>query len=168
LAGSPRIIARPTTRSPAACRRARGRQGQAFGGAEEATSLTAAARDGDGNMRSGRKNARGAGRTKEWNAKDDQNGVTPLDKESPIQAVCPNWARTDLCGGREVTRVPTAKAAGTRSKRLRTPTGRCVPQGRNRGILRQTRWDGSMKRRTLKWHLLLALSVLVSCDCTRI
>ena len=24
-------------------------------------------------------------------------------------AVCPNWARTDLCGGREVTRVPTAK-----------------------------------------------------------
>jgi hypothetical protein len=39
--------------------------------------LTAAARDGDGNMRSGRKNARGAGRTKEWNAKDDQNGVTP-------------------------------------------------------------------------------------------
>jgi hypothetical protein len=24
------------------------------------------------------------------------------------EAVCPNWARTDLCGGREVTRVPTA------------------------------------------------------------
>jgi hypothetical protein len=23
---------------------------------------------------------------------------------------CPNWARTDLCGGREVTRVPTAIA----------------------------------------------------------
>ena len=22
--------------------------------------------------------------------------------------MCPNWARTDLCGGREVTRVPTA------------------------------------------------------------
>src|SRR5487761_1980942 len=66
-----------TTRSPAACRRARVRQGQAFGGAEEAPSLTAAARDGDRNMRSGRKNARGAGRTKEWNAKDDQNGVTP-------------------------------------------------------------------------------------------
>src|SRR5450631_913819 len=67
----------PTTRSPAACGRARVRQGQAFGGAEEAPSLTVAARDGDGNMRSGRKNARGAGRTKEWNAKDDQNGVTP-------------------------------------------------------------------------------------------
>src|ERR1700694_4957823 len=69
--------ARPTPRAPTACRRARVRQGQAFGGAEEAPSLTAAARDGDGNMRSGRKNARGAGRTKEWNAKDDQNGVTP-------------------------------------------------------------------------------------------
>jgi hypothetical protein len=26
-------------------------------------------------------------------------------------AVCPNWARTDLCGGREVTRVPTANMA---------------------------------------------------------
>lgn len=57
---------------------------------------------------------------------------------------------------------PTAKM-----KRL-TPTGRCAPQGRNCGILRQTRWDGSMKRRTLKWHLLLVLSVPVSCDCTRI
>src|SRR5277367_2747471 len=67
MAGSPRIIARPTARSPAACRRARVRQGRAFGGAKEAPSLTAAARDGDGNMRSGQKNARGAGRTKEWN-----------------------------------------------------------------------------------------------------
>src|SRR5438046_1534652 len=44
----------------------------------------------------------------------------------------------------------------------KTPTGRCAPQGGNCGILRQTRWDGSMKRRTLKWHLLLVLSVLVS------
>src|ERR1700716_4372256 len=43
MAGSPRIVARPTTRLPAACRRARVRQGQAFGGAEEAPSLTAAA-----------------------------------------------------------------------------------------------------------------------------
>src|SRR3989304_1690269 len=56
----------------AACRRARVRQGQAFGGAEEAPSLTAAARDGDGNMRSGRKNARRAGRTKERNDKGRQ------------------------------------------------------------------------------------------------
>jgi hypothetical protein len=53
MAGSPRIVARPTTRSRVACRRARVRQGQAFGGAEEAPSLTLAARDGDGNMRSG-------------------------------------------------------------------------------------------------------------------
>jgi hypothetical protein len=49
----------------AVCRRARDGQGQAFGGAEAAPSLTVAARDGDGNMRSGWKNARGAGRTKE-------------------------------------------------------------------------------------------------------
>jgi hypothetical protein len=26
--------------------------------------------------------------------------------------VCLNWARTDLCGGREVTRVPTANLTG--------------------------------------------------------
>src|SRR5450755_8153 len=89
MAGSPRIIARPTTRLPAACRRAHVRQGQAFGGAEEAPSLTAAARDGDGNMRSGRKNARGAGRTKEWNDKGRQKWRDPpIGKESPIQAVC--------------------------------------------------------------------------------
>jgi hypothetical protein len=33
-----------------------------------------------------------------------------------VGAVCPNWARTDLCGGREVTRVPTAKVVGAWSK----------------------------------------------------
>ena len=33
-----------------------------------------------------------------------------------VGAVCPNWARTDLCGGRKVTRVPTAIVAFTRSK----------------------------------------------------
>jgi hypothetical protein len=33
-----------------------------------------------------------------------------LRRQTPeVGAVCPNWARTDLCGGREVTRVPTAK-----------------------------------------------------------
>src|SRR5262245_18650353 len=58
MAGSPRIIAWQTTRSRAACRRARVGQGQAFGGAEEAPFLTVAARDGDGDMRSGRKNVR--------------------------------------------------------------------------------------------------------------
>src|SRR5260370_6022149 len=43
MEGSPRIIARQTARSPAACRRARVGKGQACGGAEEAPSLTAAA-----------------------------------------------------------------------------------------------------------------------------
>ena len=57
-----RVANHPTT---AVCRRARDGQGQAFGGAEEAPSLTIAARSGDGNTWSGRKNARGAGRTKE-------------------------------------------------------------------------------------------------------
>src|SRR5271167_3737433 len=85
MAGSPRIIARPTTRSPAACRRARGRQGQAFGGAEEAPSLTAAARDGDANMRSGRKNVRDAGRTKEWNYKGRQKWRDTLTKKAPYK-----------------------------------------------------------------------------------
>src|SRR3990172_11596002 len=86
MAGSPRIIARPTTRSPAACRRARVRQGQAFGGAEEEPSLTAAARDGDGNMRSGRKNARRAGRTKEWNDKARQKWRDAvLTKKAPYK-----------------------------------------------------------------------------------
>ena len=46
-----------------------------FGGAEEAPSLTVTVRDGDGNMRSGRKNARGAGRTKNEATKHDKNGV---------------------------------------------------------------------------------------------
>jgi hypothetical protein len=35
-----------------------------------------------------------------------------------VGAVCPNWARTDLCGGREVTRVPTAKVVGIQLDRL--------------------------------------------------
>src|SRR6266403_4568242 len=86
MAGSPRIIARPTTRSAAACRRSRVRQGQAFGGAKEAPSLTAAARDGDANMRSGRKNACGAGRTKESNDKGPQKWRdASLTKKTPYK-----------------------------------------------------------------------------------
>src|SRR5436853_6936941 len=86
MAGSPRIIARPTTRSRAACRRARVRQGQAFGGAEEAPSLTATARDGGGNVQSGWKNARGAGRTREWsnNARQKWRDA-PLTKKAPYK-----------------------------------------------------------------------------------
>src|SRR5208282_5053841 len=56
--------------------------------AEETLSLTAAARDGDGNMPSGRKNARGAGRTKEWNdmTKDNKSRVMlPLTKTAPYK-----------------------------------------------------------------------------------
>src|SRR4249920_3247143 len=69
-----------------ACRRAHVRQGQTFGGAEEAPSLTAAARDGDGNMQSRRKNARGAGRTKEWNDKGRQKWRdAPLTKKAPYK-----------------------------------------------------------------------------------
>src|SRR5215813_4410113 len=30
------------------------------------------------------------------------------EARATIQAVCPNWARTDLCGGRSVMSVPTA------------------------------------------------------------
>ena len=59
MAGSPRIIAY-----------------KPFGGAEEAPSLTVTVRDGDGNMRSGRKNARGAGQ-KCRNA--------PLTKKAPYK-----------------------------------------------------------------------------------
>src|SRR4249920_1914590 len=77
---------RAATRSPAVCRRARVRQGQAFGGAEEAPSLTAAARDGDGKMRSGRKNARGAGRTKEWKSpRTTKMADAPLTKKAPYK-----------------------------------------------------------------------------------
>ena len=107
MAGSPRIIARPTTRSPAACRRARVRQGQAFGGAEEAPSLTLAARDGDGQYAVGAEECSRRGSNKRINKQGrDKRVCTTLDKESPIQAVCGKAARTDLCGGREVTRVP--------------------------------------------------------------
>src|SRR5260370_22924756 len=36
-----------------------------------------------------------------------------LRRQTPkVGAVCPNWARTHLCGGRDVTRVPTAIVAG--------------------------------------------------------
>jgi hypothetical protein len=46
-----------------------------FDGAEDAPSWTIAARDGNGNMRSGRKNARGVARTKDQATKHDKNGV---------------------------------------------------------------------------------------------
>src|SRR6266516_3358968 len=110
MAGSPRIISWQITRSRAACRRARVGQGQAFGGAEEAPSLTLAARDGDSNIgRDGRMLATRVEQKNEATARTVRYGT--LDNESPIQAVCGKAARTDLFGGREVTRVPTAIAA---------------------------------------------------------
>src|SRR6202163_1407646 len=40
-----------------------------------------------------------------------------LRRQTPkVGAICPNWARMDLCGGREVTRVPTAIVVGRRPK----------------------------------------------------
>ena len=73
---------------------------------------------------------------------------TTLDKESPIQAVCPNWARTDLCGGREVTRVPTAKVVGTRPNRRFGPiadvasalTDFCFFDPKRPRVRRYSRW----------------------------
>src|SRR6266513_1959003 len=37
-----------------------------------------------------------------------RENITPRRYIPEVGAVCLNWARTDLCGGREVTRVPTA------------------------------------------------------------
>jgi hypothetical protein len=94
----------------AVCRRARVGQGQAFGGAEEAPSLTLAARDGDGQYAVGAEECSRRGSNKRMTKQGTKKMVFTIDKESPIQAVCPNWARTDLCGGRLVTAVPTANA----------------------------------------------------------
>ena len=94
-----------------ACRRAHVRQGQTFGGAEEAPSLTAAARDGDGNMQSRRKNARGAGQTKEWNDKGRQKW-----RDAPLTKKAMRESRTygSVRGARDETRVPTATKRGCR------------------------------------------------------
>jgi len=112
-------------RSPPACRRARVRQGRAFGGAEEAPSLTAAARGGDGNMRSGRKNARRRGSNKRMGMiKEDKNGVIPLDKDSPIQAGwhgrspqagCPSGQRTGDSRGRGRMRIGSSAMSAASS-----------------------------------------------------
>ena len=72
MAGSPRIIAWDHGQPAAVLALVKGKP---FGGAEETPSVTVTVRDGDGNMRSGRKNARGAGRTKNEATKHDKNGV---------------------------------------------------------------------------------------------
>ena len=81
-------------------------QGQAFGGAEKAPSLTIAARDGDGNMRSGRKNARGAPSNKRMKQQHDKKW-----RDAPSTEKLPYNARIGPYGsvpGARVTRVPTA------------------------------------------------------------
>src|SRR5277367_4870781 len=85
MAGSPRILALPTTdrRQPAAVLASV--KDEPSAALRKAPSLTAAARDGDGNMRSGRKNARGAGRTKEWNDKGRQKWRDTLTKKAPYK-----------------------------------------------------------------------------------
>src|SRR5208282_1110323 len=106
----------------------------ASGGAEETLSLTAAARDGDGNMPSGRKNARGAGRTKEWNdmTKDNKSRVMlPLTKTAPYKPDAGNpHVRFDE-RGRKTERTLTRHRALPRlyrstdasAMRSSTPTG---------------------------------------------
>jgi hypothetical protein len=87
-----------TTRSSAVCRRTRVGQEQAFGGAEEAPSLTAAARDGDGNMAVGAEECSRRGSNKRMNKQGAKKWCAPpLTKKAPYK--CPNWARTDLCRG---------------------------------------------------------------------
>jgi putative transposase len=56
-----------------ACHRARGRQGQACGGAEEAPSLTAPARDGATDVRPGRKNGSAAAEQKNELEEENEN-----------------------------------------------------------------------------------------------
>jgi hypothetical protein len=73
-----------------------------FGWPPERPSLTAAARDGQADMRSGRKNARGAGRTKECRTKEDENELTTLTKEAPYKA-CSGFTRVTA---RRIARPP--------------------------------------------------------------
>jgi hypothetical protein len=78
-----RVAIHPIT---AVCRRARVGQGRAFGGAEEAPSLTLATCGGDGNMRSGRKNARGRGSNKRMEKNKVRKWCAPhLTKKAPYK-----------------------------------------------------------------------------------
>jgi hypothetical protein len=65
-----------------------------------------------------------------------------------VGAVCPNWARTDLCGGRSAMGVPTAihaqAAAGRPGLRQRgqPPDAAAARTGRRHRTSRQARADG--------------------------
>src|SRR6266853_505982 len=118
MAGSPRIIARPTTRSPAACRRARVRQGQAFGGAEEAPSLTAAAPRRRWKYAVGTEECsrRGSNQKMECKGRPKRHDA-PLTKKAPYKPYARIGPVRICAGGREVTRLPTAKVIRRLSKR---------------------------------------------------
>ena len=75
------------SRADRACRRARTSQGQALRvAAKTRPALTGPARGGCAIWRSGRKNARGAGRTKEWNYKGRQKWRdAPLTNKAPYK-----------------------------------------------------------------------------------
>ena len=100
MAGSPRIIAWRTSRSLAACRRARVGQGQAFGGAEKAPSLTIAVRDGDGNMPSGTEECSRRGSNKRMKQQHDKKwrdapltrGWDSCASWPPRPLVSPSWS----------------------------------------------------------------------------
>ena len=90
----PRIIAWQTTRSRAVCRRARVGQGQAFGGAEEAPSLTLAARDGDGQYAVGAEECSRRGSNKRINKQGRDNMVcTTLCARIGLARICAGGAR---------------------------------------------------------------------------
>jgi hypothetical protein len=72
---------RPTTRMPPAPVR----QGQVFGSAEDAPSLTAAAHDDDGKSGRGGRMLAAPVEQKNGMTKDDKNGVMPLTKKAPYK-----------------------------------------------------------------------------------
>src|SRR5258706_3158078 len=127
MAGSPRIIARPTTRSPAACRRARVRQGQAFGGAEEAPSLTAAAPRRRWKYAVGTEECsqRGSNKRMECKGRPDWRDA-PLTKKAPYKPDARIWLVRICAGGCSAMSIPTANAtkhysAWSRSDGLQEP-----------------------------------------------
>src|SRR5258707_9901038 len=107
MAGSPRIIARPTTRSPAACRRARVRQGQAFGGAEEAPSLTAAAPRRRWKYAVGTEECSQRGSNKRMECKG-----RPDWRDAPLTKKAPAGIRSALCfrSGRQQAYRPVSRS----------------------------------------------------------
>ena len=70
-----------------------------------------------------------------------RENITTRRYTPEVGAACPNWARTDLCGAREVTRVPTANISLPRDgKPLLLVELRPVSSRRYRARSRQ-RWQ---------------------------